>query len=506
MGLRSRVRALSAIALIASGLSILTSPPAAAASVAEVTGFGSNPGNLRMFTYVPDGLAANRPLVVVLHGTSMNHGNVDDEPGWLALADAWQFAVAFPEQKFENSLTRGFNAHLNSDNQRGVGEALSIKQMVDYMQTSHSSDPSRTFVTGFSSGGWMTNVMLSTYPDVFEGGAPDAGSPYLCTDALEQCPDAAGHTPQEWGDRIRSGDPGYGGPWPKVMVVQGTADIVASATSLNETMEGWTNVHGIDQTPDDTTPIKGYSHKVYKTSGGVTKVETLEIAGMNHSMPVDPGTGGDRCGTSGGLAATADVNLCAAYYVGTFWGLNPGSPPVQLSFANSATDDGYAVAFSNGASPSVVTDESNGLAVGHRGWYRYDRAVLSFNTAAIPDSATITRAYLRVVKQGGFGDPWSDPFGNTLKIDVKTGCFGSTCTTEAADWASAPTVAGTANLPAFPFLGDTQLSDDFGSAGRGAINRTGTTQLKLRFNWSQWFLSYAYLENGANVVLMVEYS
>ncbi|MEU2051456.1 esterase, partial [Streptomyces albidoflavus] len=38
--------------------------PARAASLTEVTGFGSNPGNLRMFRYVPDGLPAGRPLVV----------------------------------------------------------------------------------------------------------------------------------------------------------------------------------------------------------------------------------------------------------------------------------------------------------------------------------------------------------------------------------------------------------------------------------------------------------
>ena len=29
----------------------------------EVTGFGSNPGNLRMFKFVPTGLPANAPLL-----------------------------------------------------------------------------------------------------------------------------------------------------------------------------------------------------------------------------------------------------------------------------------------------------------------------------------------------------------------------------------------------------------------------------------------------------------
>jgi poly(3-hydroxybutyrate) depolymerase len=34
----------------------------------EISSFGSNPGNLRMLTYVPPQLPASAPLVVVLHG------------------------------------------------------------------------------------------------------------------------------------------------------------------------------------------------------------------------------------------------------------------------------------------------------------------------------------------------------------------------------------------------------------------------------------------------------
>jgi poly(3-hydroxybutyrate) depolymerase len=39
-----------------------------AAEPREEGGFGSNPGNLRMFTYIPADLAPQAPLIVVLHG------------------------------------------------------------------------------------------------------------------------------------------------------------------------------------------------------------------------------------------------------------------------------------------------------------------------------------------------------------------------------------------------------------------------------------------------------
>ena len=48
----------------------------------EVTGFGSNPGELRMYAYVPDDLPANAPLVVVLHGCTQSAGSYNKGAGW----------------------------------------------------------------------------------------------------------------------------------------------------------------------------------------------------------------------------------------------------------------------------------------------------------------------------------------------------------------------------------------------------------------------------------------
>ncbi|WP_398922440.1 fibronectin type III domain-containing protein [Streptomyces sp. I6] len=62
--------------------------PAQAASLSEVTGFGTNPGGLRMFRYAPDGLPAGRPLVVALHGCTQSAAAYDDETGWTRWAEA----------------------------------------------------------------------------------------------------------------------------------------------------------------------------------------------------------------------------------------------------------------------------------------------------------------------------------------------------------------------------------------------------------------------------------
>src|SRR3954462_9344728 len=60
----SRVRHAVAVALLT--ISALAS--ANAAEPREETGFGSNPGNLRMFSYVPANQEPAAPLILVLHG------------------------------------------------------------------------------------------------------------------------------------------------------------------------------------------------------------------------------------------------------------------------------------------------------------------------------------------------------------------------------------------------------------------------------------------------------
>src|SRR4029453_19301103 len=70
-----------------------------AAEPREESGFGSNPGNLRMFSYVPSGLAPSAPLIVVLHGCKQRAATFARDAGWLTLADKSKLALLLPEQK-----------------------------------------------------------------------------------------------------------------------------------------------------------------------------------------------------------------------------------------------------------------------------------------------------------------------------------------------------------------------------------------------------------------------
>ncbi|WP_225409655.1 extracellular catalytic domain type 1 short-chain-length polyhydroxyalkanoate depolymerase [Stigmatella hybrida] len=311
----------------------------ATSALTQVTGFGSNPGNLKMWKHVPANMPANAPLVVAMHGCTQT-ANAYTQAGWNALAEHLKFYVVYPEQSSSNNQTSCFNWFEPGDTARGQGEALSIKQMVDKMKADHAIDGGRVFVTGLSAGAAMTQVMTAVYPDVFAGGAVMAGIPYKCatsmTSGFSCMSPGSDKTPAQWASLVRGAYSGYSGPYPKMSFWHGTSDYTVKNSNQNEGMEQWTAVHGIDQTPDVSDTVEGYPHKVYKDSAGTALVETYDLTGMGHGTAIDPAVkfpgSNAACGTAG--AYVLDTNICSTWYVARFFGLDTSdavAPTVSLS-------------------------------------------------------------------------------------------------------------------------------------------------------------------------------
>ncbi len=181
------------------------------AGMTEVTGFGFNPGSLRMLSHAPADLPPMAPLVVVLHGCTQTAEAFAAGSGWLALADRHGFAVLAPEQVQANNPNRCFNWFAPDDVERGRGEAASIVAMVGHAIARHGLDPSRVFVTGLSAGGAMTLAMLASYPDVFAAGAVVAGLPFGVArnvqEAMRAMHRADGRGGAALGDLVRNAGP-----------------------------------------------------------------------------------------------------------------------------------------------------------------------------------------------------------------------------------------------------------------------------------------------------------
>src|SRR5260221_5550537 len=216
----------------------------------EVYEFGSNPGALRMFKYVP--ARPKSALVVVLHGCKQTAANYDLGAGWSTLADRYGFVLLLPQQQVSNNPNTCFNWFLPGDTARGKGEALSIRQMVETMIIEHGIDRRRVFVTGLSAGGAMTSVMLATYPEVFAAGAIIAGLPFGVATNVREALNGMFQSPSrpadELGDLVRTAS-NHKGPWPKLSVWHGSADRTVNPANANEIVKQWLDVHGLPLTP-----------------------------------------------------------------------------------------------------------------------------------------------------------------------------------------------------------------------------------------------------------------
>jgi poly(hydroxyalkanoate) depolymerase family esterase len=273
----------------------------------EVYGFGSNPGALRMFKYVP---------------------------GWSTLADRYGFVLLLPQQQAANNPNNCFNWFLPGDIERGKGEALSIRQMVETMIRDHGIDRGRVFVTGLSAGGAMTCVMLATYPDTFAAGAVIAGLPYRTAanvnEAFESMFQVRPRPGHEWGDLVRAASP-HRGPWPRLSVWHGSADPVVKSENADEIVKQWTDVHGLSDQPTLTETVDGYPRQVWRNRAGGNVIESYTISSMAHGTPLATGGSDEHCGVPG--AFLLEVGISSSYHIAKFWGLtgHPRPAPAKRS-------------------------------------------------------------------------------------------------------------------------------------------------------------------------------
>jgi feruloyl esterase len=307
-------------------LALLQATKAAKSSAAppdhltELAGFGSNPGALRMFTYVPKELEPAPALVVVLHGCTQSAAGYDLGAGWSTLAERHGFVLLLPEQTAANNPKSCFNWFVPNDTARGRGEVLSIHQMIEKAIGAHNVDRERVFITGLSAGGAMTAAMLATYPEVFAGGAIIAGLPYGAAGNVQQAFESMfqgrARTAKEWGDLVR-GASRHRGRWPRVSVWHGDADAIVTPMNAESLVRQWTDVHGygIEAAPTRDL-IDGYPRRTWRRDG-IDVVESVTITGMAHGAPL--ATGGEGCGKAG--AFLLDVGISSSNHIAKFFGL-----------------------------------------------------------------------------------------------------------------------------------------------------------------------------------------
>ena len=344
-------------------------PPAKAASLVQVTNFGNNPSNNKMYIYVPNNVRANPPILVALHQCTGTGPGFFGSTAFASLADQYGFIVVYPDanrsgQCWDVSSTQALTRNGGSD-------PVGIMSMITYAEQHFNGNASQVYVTGASSGAMMTNVLLADYPDVFKAGAAFMGVPYHCffTGTVDGWNSACANgqvsmTAQQWGDLVRNtADPGYSGPRPRMQLWHGTADGTLNYNNFGQEILQWTNVTGVSSTPvSTTTPVSGWTETMYGSTSN-PPVEGISIAGAGHVLPI--------AGTGMEANAIAFFGLNNQSQGNTVTVTNPGNQTSTVGTAASvqihATDSGSGQALTysaTGLPAGLSVNASSGLISG----------------------------------------------------------------------------------------------------------------------------------------------
>jgi carboxypeptidase T len=172
-------------------------------------------------------------------------------------------------------------------------------------------------------------------------------------------------------------------------------------------------------------------------------------------------------------------------------GTNGGSPqvvnpaPTVVTFTSGGAQDGWVLESGEttnaGGSLSATTNTTSALRLGDNNQDRQYRTVVSFDTSSIPDGATIVSVTLRLLRGSLTG---TNPFTThgTCWVDVQNGSgFSGSTTLQNADFQAAATAVHAATLSNAASNG-IWSTGSLNAAGLAAVNKIGTTQLRVSFN------------------------
>lgn len=255
----------------------------------EIARFGSNPGALKAWLFLPSIMPPNVPLVVALHGCTQTAEGYAAGSGWSQLAEKKGFAVLYPEQQRSNNANLCFNWFEPGDVTRDHGEVASISQMIQHLLQSQGVDRRRIHITGLSAGGAMANAMLATHPETFAAGAIIGGLPFgVASNVGEAFERMQGRNPPKAAklQSILKGASSNQKAWPAISVWHGTHDQTVKPRNAEQIVEQWNGVHGLASSADRTTDLGKISRRVWLSAAGTEVLEINLIKGMGHGVPL----------------------------------------------------------------------------------------------------------------------------------------------------------------------------------------------------------------------------
>ena len=161
----------------------------------------------------------------------------------------------------------------------------------------------------------------------------------------------------------------------------------------------------------------------------------------------------------------------------------PGLADTPVTFTSVAAQDGWVLESSEtsntGGSIGTTGKNASTLRMGDDGKDKQYRSILAFDTSAIPDNATIVSVTVRLLRTSVSG---TNPFNTHGSgwVDVQAGGFSGSTSLQTSDFQAAAAVIQSGTLSNANANGVWSLGS-LNAAGIAAVNKTGTTQLRVYF-------------------------
>jgi CSLREA domain-containing protein len=200
--------------------------------------------------------------------------------------------------------------------------------------------------------------------------------------------------------------------------------------------------------------------------------------GPTQTMALLAGSPAIGTGTNVGCPATDQRGVTRPQGSQCDLGAYEANPSASLRTAGA--QDGWVLETSENSNlGGTVNAAQVTFNLGDNASNRQYRAILHFNTAALPDNAVIVKAVLRIRRHDVIG---TNPFTTHGKVavDIRKGAFSNNPLLQATDFqapANRPGVGLIANNPTTAGWYSVNLN----AASFPFVHRTGTTQLRLRF-------------------------
>jgi len=223
------------------------------------------------FVHVPKELPADAPLVFFLHGYKGN-ARIYSLVGMKKQADELGFVVAFPQGTETSEGKTYWNAQLTIGDTDDIGY---LSELAAHLQGELGLDPTRTYATGISNGGFMSYTLACQAPEVFHGVGSVIGT--MSGETWQTCPEASVPIFQ------------LSGTEDDVVPIDGSMDPEngwGGAPEMTSVIERWAKVNGCTETVsvdvDDQGATTGTRHTGCESGA---EVLYFEVDGMGHELP-----------------------------------------------------------------------------------------------------------------------------------------------------------------------------------------------------------------------------